>query len=245
MAARHANGQTRPADGLGWFSIGLGLAEVAAPGSIARLIGAPDDAGSRALLRAYGAREIANGIGILSSSPQSGWLWARVAGDVLDVATIGAAMTRPGADTRKLAATCASLAPILLADIAAARRLGRSGGARAERRDRTDRVSKVFTVNRPPEEVAQLWDEVGILDGAENVRFDAAPGGRGTEIRIEFHPRMFGSLRKGRVQEQLRQFKQLAETGEVARSSGRGSVLKAPQPLPGMEPTPVGTGGAR
>lgn len=246
MAARHANGNTtRLADGLGWFSIGLGLAEVAAPGTIARLIGAPDDANSRTVLRAYGAREIANGIGILSSSPHSGWLWARVAGDVLDVAAIGAAMARPGADTTKLAATCASLTPILLADIVAARRLDRTGGARQARKDRTERVSKVFTVNRPPEEVAQLWDEIGILEGAENVRFDAAPGGRGTEVRIEFHPRLFGSLRKGRVQEQLRQFKQLAETGEVARSSDRANVLQPPVPLPGMEPTPVGTGGRR
>jgi hypothetical protein len=233
MAARHANGEARLADGLGWFSIGLGLAEVAAPGTVARLVGAPDDAASRAVLRAYGAREIANGLGILSSTPHPAWLWARVAGDVLDVATIGAAMARPGADATRLAATCASLAPVLLADIAAARRLDRNGNARTARKDRARRVSKVFTVNRSPEEVARLWDRAGVLDGVDAVRFDAAPGGRGTEVRVDFRPHLFGALRKGRVQEKLRQFKQLAETGEVARSSGRASVLQPAQPIAG------------
>lgn len=221
MTSRHANGEARLAGGLGWFSIGLGLAEVAAPGSVARLIGAPDDTTSRSVLRAYGAREIANGIGILSSTPHSGWLWARVAGDVLDVATIGAAMSRPGADTTKLAATCASLTPILLADIAAARRLDRNGRAIGPRKDRAPRVSKVFTVNRAPEEVARLWQDAGVLEGVDTVRFDAAPGGRGTEVRVEFRPHLFGALRKGRVQEKLRQFKQFAETGEVARADVR------------------------
>jgi hypothetical protein len=223
MRASHANGEARLADGLGWFSIGLGLAEVAAPGSVARLIGAPDDTTSRSVLRAYGAREIANGIGLLSSRRHSGWLWARVAGDVLDVATIGAAMARPGADTTKLAATCASLAPVLIADIAAARRLDRNGGRRAAGKDRPRRVSKVFTVNRAPDEVAEFWEQAGMLDGVDTVRFDAAPGGRGTEVRVEFHPHLFGSLRKGRVQEKLRQFKQLAETGEVAVARAGGA----------------------
>jgi hypothetical protein len=132
-------------------------------------------------------------------------------------------MARPGADTTKLAATCASLAPVLIADIAAARRLDRNGGRRAAGKDRPRRVSKVFTVNRAPDEVAEFWEQAGMLDGVDTVRFDAAPGGRGTEVRVEFHPHLFGSLRKGRVQEKLRQFKQLAETGEVAVARAGGA----------------------
>src|SRR5579883_2330486 len=48
----------RLANGLGWFSIGLGLAEVIAPGALAQLIGVPETDNSRKVLRAYGLREI-------------------------------------------------------------------------------------------------------------------------------------------------------------------------------------------
>ena len=51
------------AQGLGWFSIGLGMAEVLAPGHLARFLGMEE---RTELFRAYGAREIMSGIGILS-----------------------------------------------------------------------------------------------------------------------------------------------------------------------------------
>ena len=73
---------------LGLFSIGLGLWELAAPRSVARVTGArlhPQ------LIQAYGLREIMAGVGILSDHQPRGWLWARVAGDALDLATLGAA----------------------------------------------------------------------------------------------------------------------------------------------------------
>ncbi|PYR57380.1 MAG: cyclase/dehydrase, partial [Acidobacteria bacterium] len=74
--------------GLGWFSIALGLAEVAAPGRVARLIGLPEDATTRSTLRGLGAREIANGIAILSEPDNSKWVWARVGGDVMDLSLL-------------------------------------------------------------------------------------------------------------------------------------------------------------
>jgi len=69
---------------LGYFSIGLGLAEVLAPREMARLTGACQEG----LLQAYGAREIVCGVGILASTRPAAWLWARVAGDALDLATL-------------------------------------------------------------------------------------------------------------------------------------------------------------
>ncbi|MBV9236210.1 MAG: hypothetical protein JOZ94_10300, partial [Xanthobacteraceae bacterium] len=44
---------------LGWFSIGLGLAELIAPNSITRALGLR---GKEGLVRSYGAREIAAGV---------------------------------------------------------------------------------------------------------------------------------------------------------------------------------------
>ena len=47
---------------------------------------------SPALLQAYGLREIVCGVGILTSPRPAGWMWARVAGDAMDLATLGGAM---------------------------------------------------------------------------------------------------------------------------------------------------------
>jgi len=81
--------------GLGWFSIGLGLAELLAPRLVARAVGLQ---GHEALVRGYGARELASGVGILMSTEagtRSTWVWARVLGDVLDLSALAVAMARP------------------------------------------------------------------------------------------------------------------------------------------------------
>jgi hypothetical protein len=80
------------ARGLGWFSIGLGLAEVLMPRLLARGLGLR---GREGLLVLYGVREIATGIGLLGSRHRTPWMWGRVGGDVIDVATLASAM-RPG-----------------------------------------------------------------------------------------------------------------------------------------------------
>jgi hypothetical protein len=43
------------------------------------------------LLPSYGLRELACGVGILGSDRPAGWLWGRVAGDALDLATLATA----------------------------------------------------------------------------------------------------------------------------------------------------------
>lgn len=73
------------ARGLGVFSIALGAAEVIAPGALARALGLE---GHETLIRGYGLREIAAGIGILASDDPTPWVWGRVAGDALDIATL-------------------------------------------------------------------------------------------------------------------------------------------------------------
>src|SRR5437763_8553854 len=74
----------RIAKGLGWFSIGLGLAEIVAPRQLTRALGMQD---SESLVRAYGFREIASGLVTLSPDKHIG-LCSRLAGDALDVATL-------------------------------------------------------------------------------------------------------------------------------------------------------------
>jgi hypothetical protein len=91
--------------GLGFFSIGLGIAELVAPRAIASLAGARV---SPAMIRLYGMREIATGVGLLMAWKRGPWLWGRVAGDALDIASV----ERPAA--------MAALAGVTALDIAAA-----------------------------------------------------------------------------------------------------------------------------
>jgi uncharacterized membrane protein len=170
MGAQQRNAESTLAKGLGWFSLGLGLAELAAPASVAQVIGVRDDPHARNLLRAYGLREVANGAAILGSGADDPeWLWARVAGDVLDLATMGAALRRNGeTDGRKLAVGMASVAGVLVADVMAARRLHRENGHAAvaglRPRQRTSiRVSKTFTINASPDEVYSFWRQLDNL----------------------------------------------------------------------------------
>lgn len=73
---------------LGWFSIGLGVAELFAARTLTRTVGLH---GWEGMARACGAREIASGIVTLSTERQSG-LWMRVAGDVADIAALSRAL---------------------------------------------------------------------------------------------------------------------------------------------------------
>jgi hypothetical protein len=72
------------ARGLGWFSLALGLAELVAPGKLGKALGLE---GKETLLRAYGGREIGAGIWALSDTPAPA-IWARVAGDLVDLGTL-------------------------------------------------------------------------------------------------------------------------------------------------------------
>ena len=102
------------ATALGWFSVGLGIAELLMPRILARVLGME---GRETLLRAYGAREIATGIGILNSSSPAPWIWGRVAGDALDIATLGKVFI--GSDRKgSVAMAMGAVAGVTLVDFA-------------------------------------------------------------------------------------------------------------------------------
>lgn len=93
---------------LGWFSIGLGLAEVAAPRGVARLIGLKPNSRNATTLRLLGLRELAAGAGVLANPLPRGWLATRVAGDLLDLTLLGGVLAFWGRDRYR--ATAATLA---------------------------------------------------------------------------------------------------------------------------------------
>lgn len=90
---RRRDGMDAPtlARGLGWFSIALGMAEFLRPRLLKRRTGAP---GPTTLVQAFGLREIATGALILTSDRPVSMVWARVAGDILDLATLAPTIRR-------------------------------------------------------------------------------------------------------------------------------------------------------
>lgn len=77
--------------GLGLFSLALGAAELFGSRRIARALDAEDHTG---LVKAFGAREVAAGAGILMQPAVATGVWNRVAGDVMDLAALGLAARR-------------------------------------------------------------------------------------------------------------------------------------------------------
>jgi uncharacterized membrane protein len=145
------------ARGLGMFSLALGSAQIAAPGTIARLAGVRTDGPTvHAVTSLYGARELVQGAGILSGRGTARWVWSRVAGDVLDVATLVVGAARRGAEPARLGLGLAALAGVTVADVVAARGLVRRGGDAAG----GCRAVAAITVNRPRAEAYRHWRDL-------------------------------------------------------------------------------------
>src|SRR5689334_4506045 len=86
-------GGERLANFPGLSSVGLGLAQVLAPGGVARACGIdPHDERNRTVMRLLGMRELTSGISILSKQQPTKAMWSRVAGDTLDLALLGKAL---------------------------------------------------------------------------------------------------------------------------------------------------------
>jgi hypothetical protein len=227
----------RLANGLGWFAVGLGLAQIVMPDRVAEVAGIEPTTDNMRLMRSMGVRELTSGVGILTQPTPDKWLWGRVAGDVLDLAMLGVALSQDrNKRGRTLGATLAVLGVTGL-DILAARELARqreqSAGEGEEAGEKT--LFRIITVKSHPANVENDWNEFVANQGSEESRearmeFRAAPGGRGTEIRAELTWRP----RAGKIGEtvqrmrhkspgqtlghDLKLFKMLCETGEIVKS---------------------------
>lgn len=117
QSGRSSLGQPdRGARVLGWFSHGLGAAELLFPTLFTRALGMP---GNELLVQLYGAREIASGLLTLSLEKDVG-LWSRVAGDVLDIATVLTALRPSNPKRGNAVLTLVALGAITAADVVAA-----------------------------------------------------------------------------------------------------------------------------
>lgn len=106
---------------LGWFSLGLGLTELFFSDSLAEFLGTPR---RTRVLRWFGVREIAAGLGILLQPQRLPfWLWARVLGDGLDLAALGVAAHPKNPQLANVVTAVGSVAGVTALDIYAAQAL--------------------------------------------------------------------------------------------------------------------------
>lgn len=108
---------------LAWFSIAIGMAEVVSPKTLARALGIKR--GHR-LIQLFGLRELAAGVGLLTQNRRAPWLWARVAGDALDIGALATALAVSNKRGTVAAALSAVMA-ITAADVVCAGQLSREG----------------------------------------------------------------------------------------------------------------------
>ena len=140
----------RLAESLGWFSVGLGLAAIAAPRGMSRLIGAN---GNGLFLRAVGLRELASGVGILTNRKPGGWLWARVAGDLMDLALLRIAFAKRRANRLRLTAATAAVAGVTALDVRCSLEHAKAESGKED----GGRVNKTIIINRSPQELYSYW----------------------------------------------------------------------------------------
>lgn len=140
--------------GLGWFSVGLGIAELAAPRALARAIGIDHRGRTGAAIRVMGARELANGLGILARPQRALPLWARVAGDAIDLALLAWAFSSKRTHTQRLVGAIASVAGVAVLDVLASRRATRSHEAAARP------IRRTITIYRPAADVYAFWRDL-------------------------------------------------------------------------------------
>jgi uncharacterized membrane protein len=187
---RQADGMTKA---LGWFSVGLGVAQLLAPRAFAKMTGVGN---KPILIRAMGLREMTSGIGLLYDRHPQRWRWSRVVGDAMDLTVLGnAVQSSPRSERRRAAIASAAVAGVAVMDLVTTMQHGKSAN---EALHQTVDVEKCVTINRSPHECYQFWrnfqnfprfmkhvESVQILDNSKSHWKATAPAGTNVEWDAE------------------------------------------------------------
>ncbi|WP_406079221.1 SRPBCC family protein [Micromonospora sp. NBC_00858] len=153
--------------GLGWVSLGLGVAQLAAPDAVRRISGVDDSPTSRTVVPLVGARELVHAAGLLTSRRKSIWAWTRVAGDAMDLASLGVAIAhRGGRRRRRLVGVTGAVVGITVVDLLTAvqaTRAKRIGALRGSREGGSMELTATTTIRKPPPKVYAFWRDLDNL----------------------------------------------------------------------------------
>lgn len=145
--------------GLGWFSLGLGAAQLAVPGHINSLIGVRDTGGTRMLQRLFGAQEVGMGMGIFSAPRRDLIVSSRVAGDAVHISLMAASLSSKHTNRARAATTLAVLGGVAALDAVTAASLR----AAAPSGEYALHATYATTINRPVNEVYDFWRDFSRL----------------------------------------------------------------------------------
>ncbi|RAN97427.1 hypothetical protein GAR06_00525 [Micromonospora saelicesensis] len=155
---------------LGWVSLGLGVAQLAAPDTVRRISGVDDSPTTRAVVPLVGARELVHAAGLLTSRRKSVWAWTRVVGDAMDLASLGVAIAhRSGRRRRRLVAVTGAVVGITVVDLLTAvqatraKKIGSAPTARGSREGGPMELTATTTIRKPPPKVYAFWRDLGNL----------------------------------------------------------------------------------
>jgi hypothetical protein len=142
----------------GWASLALGMPQLLAPAAVNRWVGVRPTTGSNAIMRAVGVQELLVGTAIIRGPGHAGWLWTRLAGDVLHFALLGRALHDGDGDDDRIVTAGMGVAGIALVDLAAALRVSVHN-----RRTATQHIRSTVTVNCTPDDAYRSWRQLDRL----------------------------------------------------------------------------------
>jgi hypothetical protein len=218
-----------------------------APRWFLQTIGVHPDAKAIGWTLAVGVREHLATLNIVANRQRRIGMWSRVVGDTMDLALLAQAYRHKRRDAERLQAAMGIVGGLLALDLYAAVQLTRAdgslvkdgGGSTGEgvRHDTSGgptRVRTAITIRRPEAEVRSAlatfdWRALdpAALQAAGALRLVPAPGDRGTEVHVDHDPgggvgamaaKAVGKAPDQLINDDLRRFKALLETGVLPRS---------------------------
>src|SRR5689334_21128172 len=149
------------------MSLGLGVAQLAAPDTVRRISGVDDSRTSRAVVPLVGARELVHAAGLLTSRRKGVWTWTRVVGDAMDLTSLGMAIAhRGGRRRRRLVGVTGVVVGIAVVDLLTAvqasrvKEIGSVPAVRDSRRGGSMELTSTTTVRKPGTEVYAFWRDL-------------------------------------------------------------------------------------
>ena len=137
----------------------------------------------------------------------------------MDLASLGTAVGQDEAERTRLAMAVAAVSGVAVLDVLAA--IGLTFSRNVPELGVAFTEEQAITIKAPMEAVENGWVQWCTSGHAKlknnyAIRFEPAPGARGTEVHLT------GGGSGGTIREELRRFKQQLETGEIPVSDGPG-----------------------
>ncbi|MDG4824989.1 SRPBCC family protein [Asanoa sp. WMMD1127] len=146
------------------MSLGLGVAQLAAPDTMRRISGVDDSATSRAVVPLVGARELVHAAGLLTSRRKGAWTWSRVLGDAMDLTALGMAIAhRDGQRQRRLVGVTGMILGITVLDVLTAVQATRARETvvpPGTRKGGSMELTATTTIRQPVHVVYEFWRDL-------------------------------------------------------------------------------------